>query len=338
MDGGFMIGKRIFACLTLPIALIIACAALSGCGAAKNEGAMLTKPIVDSVEASITVEDSGDTSRLVKLEMTGRVPSFMGAADGASFNESYFNARYRITSTDLASPSTPLGECAAGGGEFKICVNMLSSAQSLLQYRYPLITIYDNSTGIAVYRAVPGRLPQIYELPEGLKKLYVKNVRLDALSTARTAVIMERGAPDIPITTMTRREVADGVITRLLSFDKATEFETATDAKFGGSANVISLSYAAEETANALARSKLSAGDITVLVPFFRDNPAAVAQTYVRLLNYSLFSARISRRELKFSFSDIEGAYSFKIDTSSPVESIPGLLSGIPAQENIPLD
>lgn len=330
-----MIGRRKFACLTLPIALIIACAALSGCGAAKNEGAMLSKPIIDSVEASITVEDSGDTSSLVKLEMTGRVPSFTGAADGASFNESYFNARYRITSTDLASPSTPLGECTAGGGEFKFCVNMLSSTQSFLRYRYPLITIYDNSTGIAVYRAVPGRLPQTYEIPAGLKKLYVKNVRLDALSTARTAVIMERGAPDIPITRMTRREVADGVITRILSLDKATEFEDAADLKFGGAANVISLSYAAEETANALASSKLSAGDITSLVPFFRDDPAAVAQTYVRLLNYSLFSARISRRELKFALSDIEGAYSFKIGASTPAETVPGLFSNIMSRENI---
>lgn len=330
-----MIGRRKFASLTLPVILIIACAAISGCGAAKNEGVMLTKPIADSVEASFTVEDSGDTSRLVKLEMSGRIPSFSGASDGASFSESYFNARYRITATDLASPSTPLGECTAGGGEFKICVNMLSSAQSLLEYRYPLITVYDNSTGIAVYRSVPGRLPQTYEIPAGLKKLYIKNIRLDALSTARAAVIMERGAPDIPIVRMTRREVADGVITRTLTLDKATEFETATDEKFGGAANVISLSYAAEETANALVRSKLSADDMTALVPFFRDTPAAVAQTYVRLLNYSLFSARISRRELKFALSDTEGAYSFKIGASTPVETIPGLFSGILTTENI---
>lgn len=330
-----MIRKRIFACLTFSAALIIACATLSGCGAAKNEGAMLSKPIADSVEASITVEDSGDTSRLVKLEMTGRIPSFTGAADGASFNESYFNARYRITSTDLASPSAPLGECTAAGGEFKFCVNMLSSAQSLLQYRYPLITIYDNSTGIAVYRVVPGRLPQTYEIPDGLKILYVKNVRLDAISTARAAVIMERGAPDIPITRMTRREVVDGVITRILSMDKATEFETATDLKFGGAANIISLSYASEETANALARSKLSAYDITSLVPFYRDTPAEVAQTYIRLLNYSLFSALITRRELKFALSDTEGAYSFKIGASTPVETIPGIFSGILTLENI---
>lgn len=333
-----MIGRRNFALLILPVALFVACAALSGCGAAKNEGAMLSKPIVESVEASFTVEDSGDASRLVKLEMTGRLPSFPGSSDGPSFSESYFNARYRITSTDLASPATPLGECTTAGGEFKFCVNMLSSAQSFLQYRYPLITIYDNSTGIAVYRAVPGRLPQAYELPDGLKKLYVKNVRLDALSSARAAVLMERGAPDIPITRMTRREVADGVITRVLPVDKATEFEAAADARFGGAANVVSLSYAAEETANALARSKLSGGDITVLVPFLRDTPAAVAQTYVRLLNYSLFSTRISRRELNFTTIGTQGSYSFKIGASTPAETIPGLFSGIPAQEIISAD
>ena len=330
-----MIGRLNFAFLTLSIALFITCATLSGCGSIKNEGAMLTKPIIDSVEASIIEEDTGDMNRQIILEMTGHVPSFAGTTYGVPLDNDYFNGRYRITSTDLASPSTPLGECTVSGGEFKISVSMQSLTESLLEYRYPLITIYDNFTGTAVYRAVPGRVPQIYEIPAGLKKLYVKNVRLVAISTARTAVIMERGAPDIPIITMTRREVVNGVIIKVLSQEKATDFEIASDRKFGGAANVISLSYAAEAAAIALTQTNIPAYELKTLIPISRDNPVAVAQTYVRLLNYELFSMRISRHELKFEAGTVDDSHSFTIGASTPVEAIPGLFSGILSQENI---
>ena len=331
-----MAGRWSFANLIFIFPALVLATQLSGCGGGSNVGVMITKPLIDSIDASLTSENTGETGRAVLVELSGRLPSFTGASGSPAADTAYFNSKYIIASADLASPAEPMGSCTAGGGEFKVSINMLTAARSLLEDKYPLITLRERSTGIIIYSAVPGRIPKIYEMPAGLKKLIVKNVRLDALSTARTAVIMEKGPADIALARMSRPEVLeDGSIIKELAGGMTTEFEAETDRKFGGTANIISLSYAAEAAALTTASFKGRTQDLLSLIAVSRDGPAAVAETFVKLLNSRFYEAPASRRELKFEFSGLSGLYTFKVSAATPLETLPALFAGIQSLETV---
>jgi hypothetical protein len=331
-----MAGRWSFANLIFIFTALIFAAQISGCGGGSNVGVMITKPIIDSIDASLTSENTGETGRAVMVELSGRLPSFTGDSVALATDTAYFNSRYIITSADLASPAEPMGNCTAAGGEFKVSINMLTAARSLLEDKYPLITVREKSTGIIIYSAVPGRIPKIYEMPAGLKKLIVKNVRLDALSTARTAVIMQKGPADIALARMSRPEVLeDGSIIKELAGGMTTEFEAETDRKFGGTANIISLSYAAEAAALTVSAFKGRAQELLSLIAVSRDGPAAVAETFVKLLNSRFYEAPASRRELKFEFIGLSGLYTFKVSALTPLETLPALFAGIQPLETV---
>lgn len=331
-----MAGRWSFANLIFIFHALILAAQLSGCGGGSNVGVMITKPLIDSIDASLTSENTGETGRAILVELSGRLPSFTGASGSLAADTAYFNSRYIIASTDLASPAEPMGNCTAGGGEFKISINMLAVSRSLLEDKYPLITLRERSTGIIIYSAVPGRIPKIYEMPAGLKKLIVKNVRLDALSTARAAVVMDKGPADIALARMSRAEVLeDGSIIKELVRGQASEFEAETDRKFGGTANIISLSYAAEAAALTAAAFKGRTQELLSHIAISRDGPAAVAETFVKLLNSRFYEAPASLRELKFEFSGPSGLYAFKVNASTPLETLPALFAGIQPLETV---
>lgn len=323
-----MSGRRSF----VKVIFLFICAAflLGGCGAGNNAGVMISKPLFDSVESSFAGEYTGETGRAAILELSGRLPSFSGASTGYAD----FNSKFSITATDLADPAAAMGSCQTDGGEFRVVINMLTVARSLLEQKYPVITVYDKTTGIAVYRAVPGRVPKVYELPAGLKKLEIKNVRLDPLSTARAIVASERGAPDIPIARISRQELRDGMITRVLT-TAASEFEAEIDRRFGGASNVAALAGAAAAAASAVAGSRGAVVELLAAVPVSRDTASAAAAAFVRLLNSRSFSSAVSPKEIQFAFTGAEGIKSFTVDASTRIETLDALFAGIAQLEKV---
>jgi len=332
-----MVGRRSF--ITSYIILVCAMTAvisISGCLGNAGIGTMILDPLADRAEEIFKSPDTA-IGRTVILEINGYIGSTQSAVPLFMAENALNSGQFTISITGLDDLSKDIGIVSVAGNKFSASMNIFGVSRSLLENNYPLITARDNATGIVIYQGTPGRIPKIYEMSAGLEKLVLNNFRLDARSTARTAIALKKGPPDIVLARISQSETPfSPVVIKDMALPGGTEFEAAVDRGFGGGENAAQLAIAANAIASAALTRDVSPAIKTANIALTHKSPEELAAAFVKLLNNSNFSAAVIKAggtELNFSFTAASGFYSFSINAQTPVDSIPALFKNIQKTE-----
>ncbi len=334
-----MAGRRNFAtkCFILIFALT-AIISISGCLGNSNIGAMISAPLVKRTEEIFKSPDTV-AGRTVILEINGFISNALPASSLLAIKNSPSSGQFIASVTELDNMSKEIGNASVTGNKFSISINMLNISRSLLEDKYPVITVRDISTGIVIYQAIPGRIPKIYEMPAELEKLVLNNFIIDAESTARSVIAIEKGPPDIVLAKISNQDVQpSAIVTKDMAQIGVTEFETAIDREFGGGENTAQLTCAANAIAAVILNRNISPALKTDNIALIHESPETMAATFVKLINNPRFSATVinaGATEMNFSFTSPSGLYSFSINAQTPINTISSLFKGIQKTQQV---
>lgn len=182
-----------------------------------------------------------NTSNEMFLEISGTL-SMSGSpaliSSGAVARSFEFNGgKHSIAIVDKNAHKTEIGTVTMNGNYFKARVPIISSS------RYPMIIVYEKSSGRILFRKLFGRMINIGEMPYDAFIVKVNGPGIDAYSTALALFALEKGVPDIPLATLSPSEAISGVIYREFG-SAATPFDEAIENLAGGKNNVIQASSA----------------------------------------------------------------------------------------------
>lgn len=201
---------------------------LSGCGGGGGGSSFVSDPDVRIEEIPVYFEIEGKIWPDA-LAGTSRAPG--RAADAGAYNQ------YSLFIFDGAAGFVETGEILVSGSSYRALF------QIGLKNASPFIELREKTTGKTILKNFVGKLPTLAELPSETRKIKLKGIDLDHVSTARALLIAEKKViPAISIVSVDTEEVRKGEgVVEVDVAGRKTQFEASVDTNFLGGAESVKI-------------------------------------------------------------------------------------------------